>query len=161
MTRNDEHLNPGLASIPFFGYRNRQSKKSVVNHAPEQARRIEVMSKEKGLFTLVCILFTCLAIALPALAQEKKKDIKPDKVWGMVVAGKPDPSGKFSSVALETQKKEVLPLMANDVVKKVEKLIGKGVEIQGKLKEVDGKKVLEVWTFVQKEKPDAPQKDKK
>ncbi len=119
------------------------------------------MRKKSGLFTVVCTLFLCLALASPALAQDKKKDIKPDKVWGMVVAGKPDPSGKFSSVALETQKRETLPLMANAVVKKVEKLIGKGVEIQGKLREMDGKKVLEVWTFIQKEKPDAPTKKAK
>jgi len=119
------------------------------------------MRKKTGLFTFICVLFICLALALPALAQEKKKDVKPDKVWGMVVAGKPDPSGKLSSVALETQKKEILPLTSNAVVKKVEKLVGKGVEIQGKLREMDGKKVLEVWTFVQKEKPDAPTKKAK
>jgi hypothetical protein len=116
--------------------------------------------KKSGLFTVTCVLFICLALALPALAQDKKKEDKPDKLWGMVVAGKADASasGRLSSVALETQKKEIVPLTSNAVTKKIEKIVGKGVEVQGKLRQVDGKKVMEVWNFVQKEKPDAPTK---
>jgi hypothetical protein len=116
------------------------------------------MKKKRGLFTVICVLFICLALALPALAQDKKKEDKPDKLWGMVVAGKPDTTGKLSSVALETQKKEIVPLTPNAVTKKIEKIVGKGVEVQGKYRQVEGKKVMEVWTFVQKEKPDAPTK---
>ena len=116
------------------------------------------MRKKSGLLTVICVMFICLVLALPALAQDKKQDFKPDKVWGMVVAGKPDTTGRLSSVSLETQKKEILPLTPNAVTKKIEKLVGKGVEVEGKFRLVEGKKVLEVWTFVQKEKPDAPTK---
>lgn len=119
------------------------------------------MRKKTGLLTFICALFICFTLVLPAVAQDKKKETKPDKVWGMVVAGKPDPSGKLSAVALETQKKEIVPLTSNAVVKKIEKLVGKGVEVQGKLKDMDGKKVMEPWTFVQKDKPDAPTKKPK
>ncbi len=119
------------------------------------------MRNKNGWFTVVCVLFISLALALPSFAQNKKKEAKQDKVWGIVVAAKPDPSGKLSSVALETQKKEIVPLAANPIVKKIEKNVGKGVEVMGKFREVDGKKVLEVWNFVQKEKPDAPAKKAK
>jgi len=119
--------------------------------------------KKSGLFTLSCILFVCLALAMPALAQDKgkKKEDKPDKIWGKVVSAQPDSTGKLSPIAIETQKKEIVPLVANANTKKLQKILGKNVEIEGKFKELDGKKVMEPWNFVQKEKPDVPGKKPK
>lgn len=114
----------------------------------------------KGLAVILVVALVSLALTLPALAQEKKKE-KSDKVWGTLVTAPSDPSGKIAPVALETQKKEVVPLANNAVAKKLQKMMGKKVEIEGKLKEANGKKVLEPWIFVQKDRPDVPTKKPK
>lgn len=116
---------------------------------------------EKSAFVIFFAVLLCFALAMPALAQQKKKE-KSDKVWGTLVAGKADPSKKISAVSIETQKKEIIPIMDNAVSKKLEKIVGKKVEIEGKInKQADGKNVLEPWIFVQKDKPDAPTKKPK
>jgi hypothetical protein len=121
---------------------------------------MRTMKSTRTLVLILCVFILSLALALPAFAQEKKQ-AKPDKVWGTLVAAKADPSGKISPVAVENQKKEIIPLLNNAVAKKLEKMPGKKVEIEGKFKESDGKKVLEPWIFVQKERPDAPTKKPK
>jgi hypothetical protein len=129
----------------------------------ENGQEDETMRKacKKPAFMMVFAVLLCFALALPALAQEKKKE-KSDKVWGTLVAGKADASKKISGVAIETQKKEVIPIQENAVAKKLEKIVGKKVEIEGKInKGADGKPVLESWIFVQKERPDAPTKKPK
>ena len=109
---------------------------------------------KKPAFMMVFAILLCFALALPAMAQKKEKA---DKVWGTLVVGKADPAKKISGVAIETQKKEVIPIQENAVAKKLEKIVGKKVEIEGKLhKGADGKGVLEPWIFVQKDRPDAP-----
>jgi hypothetical protein len=122
---------------------------------------MKVMNRKKSILFVMAVLMVSLALAVPALAQgkNKKKEDKPDKLWGTIVAAKPDAAGKLAPIAIETQKKEIVPLAGNAVSKKLQKIVGKKVEIEGKFKEVEGKKILEAWVFVQKEKPDA--KDKK
>lgn len=115
------------------------------------------VKNKNAVLLILCVLVVSLALAMPALAQEKKKE-KPDKAWGTLVAAQADPSGKISPIALENQNKEIVPLLNNAVAKKLEKMPGKKVEVQGKFKEMDGKKVLEPWVFVQKDKPDVPAK---
>jgi hypothetical protein len=123
----------------------------------EKMRRVH----KKPAVIIFCAVLLCFALAMPSLAQEKKKE-KTDKVWGTLVTNKADPSKKISGVAIETQKKEVIPLADNAVAKKLEKILGKKVEIEGKLnKGADGKPILEAWIFVQKDKPDAPTKKPK
>jgi len=115
------------------------------------------MTKNKKAVLMILCVFVSLALAMPALAQEKKKE-KSDKVWGTLVSAKVDPSGKVSPVALETQKKEIVPLAYNAVAKKLERKVGSKMEIEGQFKEVDGKKVLEPWVYVRKDSPDTPTK---
>jgi hypothetical protein len=120
---------------------------------------IKVMIRKRNIFFVLCVFMVSLALAMPTLAQGKdKKEDKPDKIWGTIVSAQADPAGKLAPVAIETPKKEVVPLLANANTKKLQKIIGKKVQVEGKFKDVDGKKVMEPWVFVQKEKPDAPDK---
>jgi hypothetical protein len=130
---------------------------------PDRGEEDEKMRKvhKKPAFIVFFAVLLCFALAMPALAQEKKKE-KTDKVWGTIVSQPADPSGKLAPVALETQKKEIMPLLNNAVAKKLEKIMGKKVEVEGKInKGADGKNFLEPWIFVQKDRPDAPTKKPK
>jgi len=118
---------------------------------------MRMIRNKKAVLMVLCVFIVSLALAMPALAQEKKKD-KNDKVWGTLVSAKAEPSGKVAPVAVENQKKEIILLANNGVAKKLEKLAGVKVEIEGKFKDVDGKKVLEPWVYVRKDSPDAPTK---
>ncbi|RJR53598.1 MAG: hypothetical protein C4576_01545 [Desulfobacteraceae bacterium] len=118
---------------------------------------MRTIKSKKAVLMVLLVFIVSLALAMPALAQEKKKD-KNDKVWGTLVSAKAEPSGKVAPVALETQKKEIVPLVNNGVAKKLEKLAGVKVEIEGQFKDLDGKKVLEPWVYVRKDSPDAPKK---
>lgn len=119
------------------------------------------MKRNKSLFGILFALIICLTLAMPALAQEKGKKEKQDKVWGTIKSVPADPSGKLAPLAIENQKKEMVYLTSNAVTKKMEKIVGEKVEALGKLKEEGGKKVLEAWNFVRKESPDAPTKKPK
>lgn len=111
---------------------------------------------------VICAVFISIALAMPVMAQEKKQEKKKDfKMWGTLVAAPPDASGKLASVALESEKKEVYGFIGNAVAKKLEKLVGQKVEVTGQPKEMDGKKAIEAWTFVRKDRPDAPTKKAK
>lgn len=104
-------------------------------------------------------VIVCFVFAVDVLAQQKdKKADKADKVWGTIVTQPAGAAGTGAAVALETQKKEIVPLVNNAVAKKLEKIVGKKVEVEGRIKQVDGKNVLEPWIFVQKDKPAAPAK---
>jgi len=118
---------------------------------------MRIMKNNKAVLMILCVFAVSLAIAMTALAQEKKKE-KSDKVWGTLVSAKAEPSGKVSTIALETQKKEIVPLVNNAVAKKLENKVGSKMEIEGQFKEVDGKKVLEPWVYVRKDSPDTPTK---
>lgn len=118
---------------------------------------MKMIQTKRSVLMILGVFVVSMVLAMPSLAQEKKKE-KHDKVWGTLVSAKDEPSGKVSPIALETQKKEIVPLANNAVAKKLEKKVGSKMEIEGQFKDVDGKKVLEPWVFVQKESPDTPTK---
>jgi hypothetical protein len=97
---------------------------------------------------LVCLVVfaVALALALPALAQDKK--VKQEKIKNALIvkATQPDPSGKLASVAIQTDK-GTFPILRNSIAKKMEPYAGSRAVLEAMPKEMDGKKVYEVWTF--------------
>jgi hypothetical protein len=92
------------------------------------------------------VLLVCLAFVLPASAAEEKK-AKEDVVSGMIVSVPADPSGKLAPVAIKTDK-ETLAVLNNAIAKKkMEPHVGKKAKLTGVIKEMEGKKVMEVWVF--------------
>jgi hypothetical protein len=65
----------------------------------------------------------------------------------MIVSVPADPSGKLAPVAIKTDK-ETLAVLNNAVAKKkMEPHVGNKAKLTGVIKEMEGKKVMEVWLF--------------
>lgn len=100
----------------------------------------------KSVWVQLFVLLVCLAFVLPALAAEEKK-AKEDKVSGTIVSVPADPSGKLAPIAIKTDK-ETINVLSNSISKKkMEPHVGKKAKLTGVIKEMDGKKVMEVWVF--------------
>jgi hypothetical protein len=101
---------------------------------------------------LVCLVVfaVALALALPAFGQEKKKEgkVKEEHIKGALIvkAAQPDPSGKLASIAIQTDK-GTFPVLRNSIAKKMEQYVGSKAELMAMPREMDGKKIYEVWTF--------------
>ncbi len=100
---------------------------------------------KRNIFLCLVVLIVSLAVALPAVAQEKKKE---EKIKGALIvkAPQPDASGKLSTIAIQTDK-GTFPVLRNSIAKKMEPHVGAKAELLAMPKEMDGKKVYEVWTF--------------
>lgn len=96
---------------------------------------------KRGIWVSLSIFFVCFALALPALsAEQNKKD--ETKITGTIVEVGADPTGKLAPVALRTEKGE-FALVNNAVTKEMAKLVGKTVEITGRVIEPGSKIVME------------------
>jgi hypothetical protein len=111
-----------------------------------------VLQKKKGglamrrsVWVHLFVLLVCLAFVLPAFAAEEKA--KEDKVTGTIVSVPADPSGKLAPIAIKTEK-ETLAVINNAISKKkMEPHVGQKAKLTGIIKEMNGKKVMEVWIF--------------
>ena len=103
---------------------------------------------KRNFFVCLVVFVVALALALPAFAQEKKDTPKSEKIKNALIvkAAQPDASGKFASISIQTDK-GTFPVLSNAIAKKMEPYAGSRAELQAMPKEVDGKKVYEVWTF--------------
>ncbi len=103
---------------------------------------------KRNFFVCLVVFVVALALALPAVAQDKKDKPKSEKIKNalLVKAAQPDPSGKFSTIAIQTDK-GTFPVLKNAIAKKMEEHVGSRAELEAMPREVDGKKVYEVWTF--------------
>ncbi len=100
----------------------------------------------RSMWVLLFILLVCLAFVLPALGAEEKK-AKEDVVSGMIVSAPADPSGKLAPLLVKTDK-ETFAVINNAIAKKkMEPHVGKKAKLTGIIKEIDGKKAMEVWVF--------------
>jgi DsbC/DsbD-like thiol-disulfide interchange protein len=99
-------------------------------------------------FFVCLVVFVALALALPAFAQDKKDKPKSEKIKNALIvkAAQPDASGKLASISIQTDK-GTFPVLRNAIAKKMEPYAGSRAELEAMPKEVDGKKVYEVWTF--------------
>jgi len=95
---------------------------------------------------VICVV--SLAFALPAFAQEKKDKPKEERLKNVMIvkAPQPDAAGKFSTIAIQTDK-GTFPVLRNAIAKKMEEHVGSKTDLMGIYKEVDGKKVFEPWVF--------------
>ncbi len=101
---------------------------------------------KRRFFVCLVVFVVALALALPAVAQEKSKP-KSEKIKNALIVKAPaDPSGKFSTIAIQTDK-GTFPVLKNAISKKMEPYAGSRAELEAMPKEVDGKKVYEVWTY--------------
>lgn len=103
----------------------------------------------KGIFFIFCVAVVSLALAMPAIGQEKKKKDE-DVLKGTLEAAPVAAGGKLAPLVIKTDK-ESYPVVQNAVVKKMEKHVGKKGKFTGKIKEMDGKKVMEVWVYERQE----------
>ncbi|MGE5838387.1 MAG: hypothetical protein ACM34H_00525 [Deltaproteobacteria bacterium] len=103
---------------------------------------------KRNLFVSLVVFVVALALALPVIAQEKKDKPKSEKLKNALIvkAAQPDASGKFSTIAIQTDK-GTFPVLRNAIAKKMEPYAGSRAELEAMPKEVEGKKVYEVWTF--------------
>jgi len=103
---------------------------------------------KRNFFVCLVVFVVALALALPAVAQDKKDKPKSEKIKNALIvkAAAPDASGKFASVSIQTDK-GTFPILRNAIAKKMEPYAGSRAELEAIPKEVDGKKVYEVWTF--------------
>jgi len=94
----------------------------------------------------IFVLLVCLAFVVPAYAAEEKKP-KEEKISGTIVSATADPSGILAPIAIKTDK-ETINVLNNAVSKKkMEPHVGKKAKLTGVFKEINGKKVMEVWVF--------------
>jgi len=99
----------------------------------------------RGVWVHLFVLLVCLAFVLPAFAADEKA--KEEKVTGTIVSMPADPSGKLAPIGIKTDK-ETLAVLNNAISKKkMEPHVGKKAKMTGVFKEIDGKKVMEVWVF--------------
>jgi hypothetical protein len=103
---------------------------------------------KRNFFVCLVVLVVSLALALPAFAQEKKDKPKEERLKNVMIvkAAQPDPSGKLSTIAIQTDK-GTFPVIRNSVAKKMEEHVGSKTELMGVYKDVEGKKVFEPWIF--------------
>ena len=103
---------------------------------------------KRNTFVCLVVFVVALAVALPAFAQEKKEKAKTEKIKNALIvkAAQPDASGKFASVAVQTDK-GTFPVLKNAIAKKMEPYAGSRAELEAMPRVVDGKKAYEVWTF--------------
>jgi hypothetical protein len=100
---------------------------------------------KRQLSRVFVVFMTAFALALPAFAAEEEgKD--ETKIRGTIVASPEDPTGKLAPIALQTDK-EQFGIANNPLAKKMSKYVGKKAELTGKVQEIDGKKVIEVWLY--------------
>jgi uncharacterized alpha/beta hydrolase family protein len=103
---------------------------------------------KRNFFVCLVVFVVALALALPAFAQEKKDKPKEERLKNVLIvkAPQPDPSGKLSTIAIQTDK-GTFPVLRNAIAKKMEQHVGAKTELMGIYKDVDGKKVFEPWVF--------------
>jgi len=103
---------------------------------------------KRNFFVCLVICVVSLALALPAFAQEKKDKPKEERLKNVMIvkAPQPDAAGKFSTIAIQTDK-GTFPVLRNAIAKKMEEHVGSKTDLMGIYKEVDGKKVFEPWVF--------------
>ena len=106
---------------------------------------------KRNFFVCLVVFVVSLALALPALAQGKKATPKEERIKDVVIvkAPQPDPSGKLSTIAIQTDK-GTYPVLRNAIAKKMEEHVGAKTDLMGIYKDVDGKKVFEPWVFQRK-----------
>jgi PDZ domain-containing secreted protein len=103
---------------------------------------------KRNFFVCLVVFVVALVLALPSFAQEKKDKPKSEKLKNVLIvkAAAPDASGKFSTISIQTDK-GTFPVLRNAIAKKMEPYAGSRAELEAMPKEMDGKKVYEVWTF--------------
>ena len=103
---------------------------------------------KRNFFVCLVVCVVSLALALPAFAQAKTDKPKEERLKNVTIvkAAQPDASGKFSTISIQTDK-GTFPVLRNAIAKKMEPYAGSRAELEAMPKEVDGKKVYEVWTF--------------
>lgn len=106
---------------------------------------------KRNFFVCLVVFVVSLALALPAFAQGKKDKPKEERIKDVLIvkAPQPDASGKFSTIAIQTDK-GTFPVLRNAIAKKMEQHAGAKTDLMGIYKEVDGKKVFEPWVFQRK-----------
>jgi len=104
----------------------------------------------RNLWVHLFVVLVCLAFVLPAYAAEEKK-LKEDNISGTIVSAPADPSGKLAPVAVKTDKETIAVLNNAVSKKKMEPHVGKQAKLTGVIKEMDGKKVMEVWVCLRVE----------
>jgi hypothetical protein len=107
----------------------------------------EVEKMKRNFFVCLVVFVIATALAVSALAQDKSKP-KSEQLKNVLIvkAAAPDASGKFSTISIQTDK-GTFPVLRNAIAKKMEPYAGARAELEAMPKEVDGKKVYEVWTF--------------
>ena len=100
----------------------------------------------RSMWVPLFVLLVSLAFALPAFGADEKK-AKEDVVSGMIMSAPTDPSGKLAPLLIKTDK-ETLAVLNNAIAKKkMVPHVGKKAKLTGVIKEMDGKKVMEVWVY--------------
>jgi len=106
---------------------------------------------KRNFFVCLVVFLISLALALPAFAQGKKDKPKEERIKDVLIvkAPQPDASGKFSTIAIQTDK-GTFPVLRNAIAKKMEQHVGAKTDLMGIYKDVDGKKAFEPWVFQRK-----------
>ena len=106
---------------------------------------------KRNFFVCLVVLVVSLALALPAFAQAKTDKPKEERLKDVVIvkAPQPDASGKFATIAIQTDK-GTYPVLRNAIAKKMEQHVGAKTDLMGIYKDMDGKKVFEPWVFQRK-----------
>ena len=106
---------------------------------------------KRNFFVGFMVLVVSLALAFPAFAQAKKDKPKEERLKDVTIvkAAQPDASGKFSTIAIQTDK-GTFPVLRNSIAKKMEQHVGAKTDLMGIYKDMDGKKVFEPWIFQRK-----------
>jgi hypothetical protein len=106
---------------------------------------------KRNFFVCLVVCIVSLALALPAFAQAKTDKPKEERLKNVTIvkAAQPDASGKFSTIAIQTDK-GTYPVLRNSIAKKMEQHVGAKTDLMGIYKDMDGKKVFEPWVFQRK-----------
>ena len=104
------------------------------------------MKGYQKLIIKLCVLIFIIALGTYAFATDK---VKEQKFSGTLVSAPADPSGKLAPIALEC-KDGVFPVKKNAVSEKMlKKWLGKKLDVTGVMEELDGKKVINPWLFIE------------
>jgi len=114
---------------------------------------------KRNLFVCLVVCVVSLALALPAFAQAKTDTPKEERLKDVTIvkAAQPDASGKFSTIAIQTDK-GTSPVLRNSIAKKMEQHVGSKTDLMGVYKDMDGKKVFEPWVFQRKVEGQTPRR---
>jgi hypothetical protein len=119
----------------------------------------EVGKMKRNFFVCLVVFIVALALALPAVAQDKKDKPKEERLKDVVIvkAAQPDASGKLSTIAIQTDK-GTFPVLRNAIAKKMEEHVGSKTDVMGIYKDMEGKKVFEPWVFQRKVEGQTPRR---